>query len=311
VGLSARFIRMNLTLLFLSMLLLLPLHAAAQELGTITVVEGALKVIRGTTVLLGTEGMRLHRGDIIENSGPGFTQLELVGGSILALGGSSRLFLFRYPAGTGGRNVVGETASELVLLSGWLKAETSSSSRTHNYASPLLAAATRDGTLVLHVIPEAAEVFVESGSARFGEISSDGSWRDTGHAKAGEFVSRRAGSSVMLEPRPTSIFTESMPRQFRDTLPARSSRFAGKATEPKRLHEVTYSEVRPWLTIGRTWREDFVERFRPRLKDAAFRKALEAHIDAYPEWDPILHPGRYEPKLPPAPDKPNPPTGRR
>jgi hypothetical protein len=302
---------MNPILLFLTVFLLLPLHVAAQEIGTVTVVEGALHVIRGTTVLVGAEGIRLQRGDIIENPGPGFTQLELVGGNIVALGGSSRLFLFRHAAGTGGRNVGGDTAAELVLLSGWLKAETGSLSRTHNYASPLLAAATRDGTLVLHVIPKAAEVFVESGSARFGEVSSGGNWRDTGQAKAGEFFSRRAGSSIVLQPRPTATFTESMPRQFRDTLPSRLSRFASKAAEPKRLHEVTYSEVRPWLTIGRTWRKDFVERFQPRLKDAAFRKALEAHIDAYPEWDPILHPEKYEPQVPSAPDKPNPPQGSR
>ena len=300
---------MNPILLFLSVLLLLPLQVAAQEVGTATVVDGALHVIRGTTVLLGIEGMRLHRGDILENSGPGYCQLEFVGGSIVVLGSSSRLFLFRYAAGSGNR---GDTAAELVLLSGWLKAETvSSSSQNHLYASPLLAAATRDGTLIFNVVPEIAEVFVESGSARFGEVSPGGSWRGTRNARTGEFLLRRAGGNIVLQPRPASTFVESMPRQFRDTLPARVSRFAGKAPEPKRLHAVTYSEVRPWLTMGRTWRRDFVERFQPRLKDAAFRKALEANIDAHPEWDPILHPEKYEPKARPASEKPNSERGSR
>jgi len=48
------------------------------------------------------------------------------------------------------------------------------------------------------------------------------------------------------------------------------------------------------------WRRGFVERFQPRLKDAEFRRELDGHIRDYPEWDPVLHPEKYEQKTPAA-----------
>jgi hypothetical protein len=292
---------MSTALSLLALCLLQPLAAAAQEIGTLTLVEGRLQVIRGTTVLRGAEGVKLHQGDIIESSNPGFVQLELAGGTVVALGASTRLFLFSHPAGGTGARMGGKaTTAELVLLSGWLKGETSPKVGTYRYASPLLAATTVDGTLVLHAAGAVAEIFVESQSAGIGKVSPEGNLGHPVRAKAGQFFSCLAGKSVTANPRPSSTFIESMPRPFRDTLPSRLSRFSGEAAKPQREHEVTYSEVQSWLTIGQTWRKGFIERFQPRLKDAAFRKALEAHLNDYPEWDPILHPKTYPPNTPPA-----------
>src|ERR1700740_1036090 len=112
------FIQPGLALLLLSLLPLQP-RALAQEIATLTMVEGPLRLIRGTTVLQGAEGVRLHAGDILETSPSGFVQAEFVGGTVAALGPSTRVFVFRV-SGSGGKR---GDASQLVLLSGWLKGE--------------------------------------------------------------------------------------------------------------------------------------------------------------------------------------------
>ena len=61
-----------------------------------------MHVIRGSTVLKGGEGIRLHPRDILETSDPGFAQVELAGGTIAALGASTRLYLLRDAAGHAG-----------------------------------------------------------------------------------------------------------------------------------------------------------------------------------------------------------------
>ena len=78
---------MNRVLSLLAVFLVLTLSATAQEIGTVTLVEGPLRMIRGATVLQGVEGVRLRLGDIIESSNTGFAQLEFTGGAIVALGG--------------------------------------------------------------------------------------------------------------------------------------------------------------------------------------------------------------------------------
>src|ERR1700687_6221874 len=135
----------------LGVILLLALPAVAQELGALTLVEGPLRLIRGTTVRKGAEGVRLHQGDILESSAAGFAQLEFSGGTIVALGSSTRVLLFSH---TAGRDAHGN-AEQLALLSGWLKTQTGSSSQAYRYDSPLLAATIQNGSLVLHRTAEA------------------------------------------------------------------------------------------------------------------------------------------------------------
>jgi hypothetical protein len=150
--------------------------------------------------------------------------------------------------------------------------------------------------MILHAATGATELFVEAGSASVGQAAEHGQ-----PAKAGQFFTRRATKHVAVTTRPDAAFLESMPRPFRDTLPSRLSHFAGKrAVEPTRDHDVTYSEVEPWLKIG-TGRRAFEERFQPRLRDAEFRRAVEPHLAEYPEWDRVLHPEKYQQNSPSAP----------
>jgi hypothetical protein len=291
-----------LRLLIVTFLLMLS-PAIAQEIATLTLVEGPLRVVRRTTVSQGAEGARLHPGDIIESSDPGFVQLEFTEGTIVVLGGSTRVLLLSH-AGK-----VGNTA-ELVLLSGWLKCQNAAKVGTFRYDSPLIAATTQGGTLILHSSSTAAEIFVESGAARIAEVSPDGSWRASRSVESGQLSSRETGKVLTVSPAPSSTFVEAMPRPFRDTLSSLMPRYSGKPPQLERDHEVSYSEIQPWLTIGQTWRKDFVKRFQTRLADPAFRKALEAHLKDHPEWDPVLHPERYQQKTSPtASASPNPEIG--
>jgi hypothetical protein len=260
----------------------------AQDVGIVSLLESRLRIIRGASVFEGAEGVRLRPGDILETSDSGFAQLEFRPGLIVAIGPSTRLFLFRPQAASG---------SELVMLSGWLKGEVSSLGLSR-YSSPLLSGATANGSLVLHGDPGTAEVFLETGPAEVNEVNHDGSLSRPVRGKVGQFFTRSAGKSVQIAPRPSPTFLAGLPVPFHDTLPSRASRFASKVVKPKTDHEVSYAEIQAWLNIGRSWRRGFVDRFKSRLSDPEFRRGVEENLASHPEWDPVLHPEKYQNRTP-------------
>ena len=268
-----------------------PLSAPAQEIGTLTLLrESPLRVIRGVSVLQGTEGMRLHSGDILE-TGPAPTaqaQLEFAGGAIVELGPSTQMLVSSASAASG----------EVILASGWLKGETTSG--VYRYSSPLATAASKGGNVLLHAAADAAEVFVERGTA-----TVSGGSTPIVSAPGKIFFSRKGTKPVAAAERPSGEFIGAMPICFRDALPPRLSAFAGKKTPaPKTDHEVTYPDVERWLTLPAT-RKQLAARFRTRLQDPAFRQAIEAHQSALPDWAPYLHPETSSP----ATGKPSSPPG--
>ena len=288
---------MNLLGIALVLSSLLPIPAAVQDVGTVTFIEGSLRIIRGTTVLQAAEGTRLRQGDILEGSEKGFAQLEFSGGAVVALGPSSRMYIFRH--GAGAKPGSGATGTELVLLSGWLKGQSDAHAGSYRYESPALAATTGNGTVVLHSSESGCEIFVEAGSAAIAEVSPNGSVGKPTTGNTGQFFSRHQGKSIVAASRPNTTFIESLPPSFRDTLPSRLAHFTGKPVEPKVQHPVSYAEIQAWLTMPSAWRRGFVDRFEPRLKDAEFRKQLESHEAEYPEWRPILHPEPAPQQSPP------------
>ena len=279
---------MNLLSIVLVLSWMPPIQAAVQDAGTVTFLEGSLLIIRGTTALQAAEGTRLRQGDIIESSDKGFAQLEFVAGAIVALGPSSRMYVFR--RGLGGKSRGDATGAELVLLSGWLKGQPVTHAGSYRYESLLLASTTENGTVVFHANVSECDVFVESGSAAIGEVSPDGTVGKLTVGNAGQFFSRRKGKSVVNSSHASAAFVEAMPRSFRDALPSRLAHFTGKPVEPKTQHQVSFAEIQPWLTMPSPWRTGFVDRFAPRLRDPEFRKQLENHAVEYPEWAPVLHP---------------------
>lgn len=287
---------MNPALAVCVALLLAPLPALAQGAGSLTFLEGSLRLIRGTTVSQAVESMQVRQGDILETGERAFAQVELTGGAIVALGPSTRLYLLRPSAARTGL----DPAAELILLSGWLKAEAGSAATPFRYQTPGLAAATGNGALVFHTTENGSDLFVESGAATISEVSTEGHAREPKPAKAGQFFSHAGGKGVTVLARPTPAFIDGMPVAFRDTLPSRLAHFKGKPGEPKAQHAVSYAEAEPWLTMPPAWRRGFVERFQSRLQDPEFRKQLESRLNKYPEWDPVLHPEKRSPENAPA-----------
>jgi len=280
---------------FLILVPLLPLSAASQEVGTLTLLKDSpLRVIRGYSVLIGVEGMKLRQGDILEtgSAGTSQTQLEFAGGAVVELGPSTRVFLFSQ----------GGSSAELVLVSGWLKGETTSG--TYRYATPLVTATTKGGNVLVHAA-EATDVFVERGTATVAVGSSA-----IASSATKIFFTRRAEKPIAAAGRPSQDFSATMPVSFRDALHPRADRFKGKkAPDPTRDHDVSYAEVERWFALSPGWRRGFVGRFKPCLEDSAFRQSIEDHLAALPEWDPILHPEKY--KTEPAPtNKSDSPPGR-
>jgi hypothetical protein len=253
----------------------------AQAIGTITLVESELHVIRGATVFVGMQGARINRGDMFETGARGVTQLEFGTGTVIALGPSSRLLLFNYSG----------SQAEFVLLSGWLKGEIDPKSGSYQFDTPLLAGMTKQGNLVVHSGQDSSDIFVESGAASLGQVTAAGSASQLRPAKAGDFFTRQAGKNLTPAARPSAAFVDAMPMPFRDTLPPHPLK--GKAPELSHGHEIDYAQLRPWLMMPSRWRKELVPRFESRLRDPAFREQLAAHLQEYPEWDPVLHPEKY------------------
>jgi hypothetical protein len=281
---------------FALVLTFLPIPVAAPGIGSLTLMEGSTRVIRGPNVMKGVEGMRLRQGDILESSDTGFAQLEFTGGAVIALGPASRLYVLRH---SGDKAVAGKDSAELLLLSGWLKGESAATAGSYEYETPTLAAKVTGGTILIHASGDGSDAFLESGSATIGEVREDGNVRQPVVAKAGQFFSRHAGKTTAIATRPNPAFIEAMPKSFRDTLPARLEHFAGKSVEPKADHPVSYADVENYLRMPSTWRRGMAERFQSRLSDRGFREQIEAHIGEHPEWDKILHPEPKEPAAKP------------
>lgn len=262
---------------------------AATELGTVTQAEGGGGLLlRGATWYKLATGWRVEEGDILTGVEHGLVQIEFAGGGRANLAGAFTLYLA--PPPKGGPPLV------LALPTGWLKVVvTPPGLRLH--LEPFDAAVT-EGILVVHAQGPAADLFVEAGAARLIELTptgADGTGRD---AKRGEYWAKPGSGAFSSTPRAPKSLVDAMPRQYLDPLPQLAGKVKSKPV-PVVDHEITYAEAEPWLA-GRE-RAVFEKRFTSRLRDPAFRKAVEPSIAKYPMWDRILHPEKYLPKEPKTP----------
>ena len=267
--------------------------ACAQTAGTLTLVEGRLALIRGAAAYSAAQGVRLDNGDILAVDPKGQAQIEFQDGAILNLSQGTRAMLTTVARGQGARS-----ETEIAVLSGWAKLAQKKSGAPYRFVTPLAQLASTQATAVLRTGGDFSEIFVESGPARFSEAGKRGVSGSARDVKSGEFVVRRGEQAATAAPRPSAEFVNTMPRHFRDNLPALLDRFKNSKAQPKREHEVSYAEVEVWLKANPSIRRNFVKRFQSRTKDAEFRSKLVENLRAHPEWDPVLFPEKYEPKDP-------------
>lgn len=249
------------------------------EIGAATLADTGALVLRGATWYKLAPGMAIEDSDIVATDGREQVQIELAGGSIVSLAGDAQILFSAAP---------GAMAS-LTLLSGWLKAAVKPPGL--RVRTPAFDAAIPEGIMVLRADAGNAEAFIEAGSARLTDAA--GTARD---ARRGEHWTR-AGGSFASQPLAPRAFVAALPRTFIDPLPVLAPGLKSRPA-PVADHDVTYAEAEIWLARDRA---AFERRFATRLKDPAFRKAVEPNIARYPSWDRQLHPEKYAPK--PAPVK--------
>jgi hypothetical protein len=151
-----------------------------------------------------------------------------------------------------------------------------------------------EGIVVLNTGAGTDSIFLESGNAQLTEPKRGGAPSANRNAKGGEFWSRSVGGPFNSAKGPPKSFLEGMPRQFIDPLPSRAATVSASRIVLAADRDVNYAEAKPWLS-GQ-YRQLFLKSFRPRLRDAAFRNAVEVDIGSYPEWDRVLHPEKFLPK---------------
>jgi hypothetical protein len=275
----------------LGLLAALPAWCAAASIGTVTIVDGDLTVLRDTQRFAATEGLRLRDDDILRTAADTrFARIELTDGTALDLGADTELLL---QPGAGGS--LGERATTLYLARGWLKVSAGNGSGAIGIASATLDLQGLAGTAVLHLQPGAVMLFVEAGSAQAAEVQ-DGRVGKALALKDGDALVRRGGEATALARRPPADLLAGMPRAFADSLPRRAARFQARPVEPGVGVPVSYADAARWINGEPALRTLAVARFKPRAADRDFRTSLVAELKSHPEWDRVLFPEKYRPK---------------
>ena len=268
---------------------------ASEVSGTITILEGDALVYRGAGRVQAQEGVRIVVGDLVETGAGAFMQIELPDQSKIELGPTTRM-QFAAPA----PGVRGKADRSLYVLEGWGKLTYAKPDTGLDLRSPLFEVAARPGVVVFDARPSEAMLFIERGDARLVE-RPPGAGGAPVPLNAGDYYKRKAGMRGAVNPPDARAMLDKMPRAFRDTLPSRLEKFRGRDVKPREAPGFSYADVEPWLSAEAPIRRQFVQRWRVKAHEPAFRSALIAHLRAHPEWDPVLFPEKYLPKEAQAP----------
>jgi hypothetical protein len=286
------------------------LAAGAEAPAVVTLAEGPAVLLRTAGRFALAEGVRVHAGDIVEVPDKGLVQIEFAGGTRVSLGPLSRFHVAAL-AGTAGRGAKESAVSDFYLLQGWSKLALAPKSAPLRVTTPLFGFGSADAVVVLHVESAEASLFVERGAVRLAEGFVRATPASPVAVGAGQSYVRRADQRGVLQPRPAPGFIAGMPGYYRDNLPERLAGFKDRDVSPRRLGDLAYEEVEPWLKGPPELRRPLMQRMRVRAQDPEFRKALIANMRFHPEWDRILFPEKYLPKPAPAADAPSAPTPKQ
>lgn len=266
--------------------------SAADVVGTVTILEGDALVYRGASRVLAAEGVRLEATDIVDTGAKTFMQIELPDASILQLGPRTRLMLNLAARGQ-------KPERSVYVMDGWLKLVANKRDPRGgpglDVRSSLLEVVAQPSTLVMKFTAAEVLAFAEAGEVKLLERQATGPAVAVS-LKSGDFYQRKAGAKGVVSATLKGALISEMPRAFRDTLPPRIERFKDKPPTPKAAPDFAYADVEPWLKSEAALRRQFVQRWREKAKEPAFRSALAANLNAHPEWDPILYPEKYVPK---------------
>jgi hypothetical protein len=255
--------------------LLAAIPCAAADVGTVTLLDGKPRLLRGTAWFNLVEGVRIRDSDVIDVPEKAQFQLEMIDGGALSLIGPGALYVVSLsPADAKQRPV-----ADFWLSKGWLKFDTKPTATRLRLRSGLGSVLTSDAAAVIRLTGDTLDVFVETGTAKI--VVPGGAESGGTDVKGGGFATRAAGKPVVASERAPSAFVSALPRDFMDALPLRAARFAN-AREPVPERDATYPEVQSWLSGP--YRVAFMKRFEPKLADPAFKATAEANAKVTPEW---------------------------
>ena len=265
--------------------------AAAKPVGIVTILQGQATVIRGLSQFDAAEGMHLVSGDLVRTGKDALLRIEYEDETSVGVGPDTMLQL-NHPAAKR------SSRPGLYLLEGWLKI---SSGKPDPAGRPAVAALAMDvvdasGVIVVRAQNGSLQVFTQEGTARWIDRNPHGAAPVT--LKQGDFLVAGLDKPPKVEPRPAAQFAGAMPRSYRDTLPTRYGMFKDKTVAPKNQVPFVYADVEMWLNAEPTVRRQFVTLWRRKADNETFRASLDRDLAKHPEWDPVLHPEKYEPKPP-------------
>jgi hypothetical protein len=248
----------------------LALGCAAADMGTVTLIDGKPRLLRGTAWYSMVEGVRIRDTDVIEVPEKSQFQLETSDGAAISLIGPGSL----YAVSLSGGDAKTRPAAEFWISRGWSKIDTRPAATRMRLRSPMGAVISADAAAVIR-IGDAMDVFVERGVVR---VAEPGKTDTSGpEVRGGGFASRVSGKPFVVAERAPSTFVGALPRDFMDPLPLRAARFA-TVREPVLDHEATYPEVQAWL--NGPYKVAFAKRFEPKMADPAFKAAIDAALPA-------------------------------
>jgi hypothetical protein len=259
--------------------------AVAADASIVTIADGSARVLRGTVWYKLVAGAPFQEGDVIEAGERTTVQVELATGGTLNLVGPGSLYGAVVPQG-GGKDPI-----EFGLDRGWLKFAAAAPGAGARLRTPSAVVSVSEAIFVAHQEGRLFELFVETGSAKLSEAGRTGRDGPSHDAKAGEYWSRDGDKPFTSERRAPVKFVASMPRHLIEKLASLAAKFKGKKPPLAVDREITLAEADPWLTGP--YRRAFARRLGGRLADPTFRKAVEANIAAYPDFDRVLHPEKY------------------
>lgn len=290
--------RMRGDLLFKCMIAI-ALFASAHAVGAtrptaiVTILQGRATVIRALSQFDAAEGMRLLADDLVKTDKDTFLRIEYEDQSSIEVGPQTQLQL-NHPAARK------KNRPALYVLEGWVKL---GAGKADGGGKPAFASVDMDvvdltGVMVMRGDNASRELFAEQGTARW--VDRDPHSAEPVTLKQGDFLVAAQDRPPRTQPRPSADFTAAVPRPFRDTLPFRYDLFKDRSVAPKGQVPFTYADVEPWLNAEPSIRRQFVVMWRRKADNSAFRASLDHDLQKHPEWDPVLHPEKYEPPPEPA-----------
>ena len=277
-----------------------PPAASGAERFRVTDATKPLVLIRGTSLLSIGAGALLEAGDIVETAGDAQVLIEAPPGFAFMLGPDTRALIGGAPP---------QGALDVVVLGGWVKArlDAGAPSSAQVQFGPARVDSAAGSSYVAHASATRLEAFSEAGtltiSAQPAPAAGHRVTAPPARLGADSYAVVDAGKPIAILDRPAPDFVATMPPTFRSPIYPIAARVPTVAVDVAKARKVDYADVAPWLKGVPSLRREMVARFRPRLADEAFRRALDAELGYGPDWKPILHP----PPPPPPPTAAQPP----